>query len=390
MPAHDDDQTTAAMPQPPGPAIPLDLADPVDVLSWLPYGLGFRPEESVVLIAVHHDDDQIRLGLLARFDLRDLGLAEVRRNVEAHLCAERATQVLCVIVSEEPWEQTLALMRPAGRVLEWWLTRPWSDPCATWLMSRKAFRCLECARPGCCPEHGRAASALAHSATTASLVYQGRSYVEDRRDLTAQADLVADGRRAASAAAVRHWRRREQTRDREGLQAWRTGCLERWTVLVQRAASGSAAEPPPEPALLGEVLAGLSDTWVRDGVMLAAAAGRVLDPGERDGVLAELFVGDVQPVEEHQRPARQALMCLASHATRRWRVAPLATASWLAWWSGDGASAGQLLDRACALDADYSLAHLLRTILAAGVAPGWVRAAAPPQHPYGRDQELLD
>jgi len=47
----------------------------------------------------------------------------------------------------------------------------------------------------------------------------------------------------------------------------------------------------------------------------------------------------------------------------------------LAWWRGDGARAGLLLDGALDADADYQLAGLLDGTLAAAIPPGWVRHA---------------
>ncbi|WP_159620764.1 DUF4192 domain-containing protein [Ruania rhizosphaerae] len=351
--------------------INIDVHDPVDVLSWVPYLLGFRPMESIVLIGVHTGSAGSGTGLVARFDLADLDDLRVRAEVMHHLARDGADEVLCVIVTEEPWDETLRLGGRSGQALNWWLQSPVADARSTWVLSSRAFRCVECGRPPCCPVDGRPASVLDHSAVTAAFVFQGRSYVSRREDLAAHADVVAPGRSVASAAAARHARRRER-----GGQRWRAQSSERWLDLVDElidpVAGGTQQRGHvPAPALVGKILAGLTDPWVRDGVLLWVVTGRMLEDEERPGALADVFSGRLGPSASRIDVALQAMTLLASHATRRWRVTPLATASWIAWWSGDGAQAGVLLERARALDPDHSLGDLMAAVLAAGIPPGW-------------------
>jgi hypothetical protein len=66
---------------------------------------------------------------------------------------------------------------------------------------------------------------------------------------------------------------------------------------------------------------------------------------------------------------------LVAHQPAGERAPALTLLALLAWWGGDGARAGVLLDRALRCDASYRLALLLAEALAAGLAPGWVHSS---------------
>ena len=74
-------------------------------------------------------------------------------------------------------------------------------------------------------------------------------------------------------------------------------------------------------------------------------------------------------VPEH----RQAHLALWADIVRRadgpWLPAPASLLAFTAWQAGDGTLANIALDRALAADPGYSMALLLRDILAAGVPP---------------------
>ncbi|UFU04818.1 DUF4192 domain-containing protein [Ruania halotolerans] len=353
------------------PPLRIALDDPVDVLSWLPFQLGFQPHESAVMVALRRSADSMSIGVVARFDLADLAREpRLQAEAERHLARESAVGALFVLVSNEPWLRISHRKGDAGEVLRWWLQTPWADPATTWLLSDEAFRCVECSDPPCCPAAGRPAAILEESEVTATMVFRGHSYASTRRELVADMERSAPGRRAASAAATRY----EGRRDRIDPMRWRRLALRRWVELIDRIGQpGQELAAPIEPALVGAVLAGLADDWVRDGVLLWAATGRALSDRERGAVLEALFTGSVNPHEGRLHAANAALGLLGAHASRRWRVPVLSTAAWLAWWGGDGARAALLLERVAQIDSSYPLARLLSAVVAGGVAPGWVR-----------------
>ncbi|SEE02987.1 DUF4192 domain-containing protein [Ruania alba] len=349
--------------------VQINPEDPVDVLSWLPYQLGFWPQESVVVIALRQETAGVSIGLVARFDVADLDAAEVRDEVERQLALENAVGALCVIVSDQPWLRIMHGRDGAGSVLRWWLSTRWGSRERTWLLSPHAFRCVRCADAPCCPAVGRSTTVLEHSEVSAAMVFRGRSYAASREAVVADVDRAADRRRAASAAATRHASRRQ----RIDPVRWRQLALRRWVELTDRVAPDGLDRVTIEPTLLGAVLAGMQDEWVRDGVLLWAATGRAVTDRERGRVLEAVFSGRIGPREDRLATGSAALTVLATHASKRWRVPVLATATWLAWWGGDGVRASLLLERTIALDADYPLARLLAAAVTAGVPPGWAR-----------------
>ena len=84
-------------------------------------------------------------------------------------------------------------------------------------------------------------------------------------------------------------------------------------------------------------------------------------------------------VPEH----RQAHLSLWADIVRRtdglWLPAPASLLAFTAWQSGDGTLANIALDRALGADPDYSMARLLRDILAAGVPPSQARLPMTPE-----------
>ena len=85
-----------------------------------------------------------------------------------------------------------------------------------------------------------------------------------------------------------------------------------------------------------------------------------MDPGHRDAHL-RLWTDVV-------RRARPAYL-----------AAPASLLAFTAWQSGEGALANIAIDRALAADPGYSLAHLLRDILDAGVPPSEARLPMTPE-----------
>jgi len=129
---------------------------------------------------------------------------------------------------------------------------------------------------------------------------------------------------------------------------------------------------------------------VRDAVLLTLVAGtgdlaeRSLQPSAAaPGALAGETAAALGAILSTQRgvpPDWQAhdgpfdvLQRLVAHAPGPDRAPALTLLGLLAWWQGDGARAGVLLERAVDADPRYRLAHLLIDALSAGVAPGWVR-----------------
>ncbi|MBO9569182.1 MAG: DUF4192 family protein, partial [Cellulomonas iranensis] len=90
-----------------------------------------------------------------------------------------------------------------------------------------------------------------------------------------------------------------------------------------------------------------------------AAVGRLVDPATG------------RAPDDAVRAAERALEGVVAHGRRRAQAPATTLLALLAWWRGDGARAGVLVERAVTDDPGYRLAHLLRGALDAGLAPGW-------------------
>jgi hypothetical protein len=96
-------------------------------------------------------------------------------------------------------------------------------------------------------------------------------------------------------------------------------------------------------------------------------------------------------VPEHGEAHLKLWADIVRRASGTWLPAPASLLAFTAWQSGDGTLANVALDRALAIDPDYSMARLLRDILAAGVPPAQARLPMTPEEveeSYERSESL--
>jgi hypothetical protein len=84
-------------------------------------------------------------------------------------------------------------------------------------------------------------------------------------------------------------------------------------------------------------------------------------------------------VPEHRRAHLLLWADIVRRSDGPWLPAPASLLAFTAWQSGDGTLANIALDRALAADPGYSMALLLRDILAAGVPPSLARLPMTPE-----------
>lgn len=376
------------------------LADPAQMVAWIPYQLGFWPHESVVIVALHDEPDHSRqVGLVARMDLSVLGSAEAgaaaRQEMSTHLRREAASAALLMVYRHGCAPGALTQDRLVAPVLQWWEQTPWSRREATFLITDDHFRCLECGVEPCCPREGRPLAVLDSTAVSAQQVYSGHSYAPSREALVPEQSAGRQRCSQARAAAARQWDRRPGHGDPH-LLGWQSAMISRWEESMARGAprnpsEGQNLEGPQRGSNegsatdMGTLLAGLWDPWVRDAILIASA-GAVADPaqtarrvltGDQEDALAVFFTGTEPPDSARVLAADRLLARLAAHATGSWGAPVCAMRAWLAWWRADGARANILVDRALQIDPEHHLAQLLSVALTHGIPPQWVRAARP-------------
>lgn len=389
------------------PTTPVTIrtSDPRELLSLVPYQLGFRPADSVVLMGT--SGERARVGLTARVDVADLadpdGGATLAADLVAHLRDDGCDAVLLVVYHDEDVR-----------------TAPRTSP------GRVALRRLEAACRGrlavqgrlgvtgtgwydvhcpvtCCPPGGRPLDDLVGTEIGATMVLQGGSYVGSREELGQIPRADADARRAARKAAGRWAARGAAATTSDALLRWRAQGLGLWRSEHRRALDEVMGDPldqrgpaglggsdvtRPSPVVLGRLQAALDDVLVRDAVVLDLVPGSdhvsdLLLAGERGpavhralGAITDPEVA-VPPDAEWTGAARRVLEAVVAHSPRSRGHAPALTLlGMVAWWHGEGARATVHLEEALASDPDHRMARLVADAVGRGLPPGWVRRAS--------------
>lgn len=377
---------------------------PRELLAYIPFRLGYRPQDSGVLVSLR--TSRGRVGLVARVDLDDLADLEhgpqVARTLVSHLSSDGAARAVLVLYADVDLRAGGASAARERAAVEHWTeaAEGYLGEPEVWVVSATGYHGADCQDETCCPPGGRPLADLESTEVGAHMVLAGATVAPSRAQATSIPVLDAVLRRKASRAANR-WRARRDaalaTHDHEGLTAWRQEGLAAW-----RAATGvveQAHRSPEEGAraplaaavpatVLGRLEVALESVPVRDAVLLSFVAGNdelatltataVADEQVGTGTAAALAAvvdpdSGLPPDPLRARCAREVLEAVAGAGRRGAQAPALTLLALLAWWDGDGVLATDRL--AAALDADpaYRLALLLERALDAGLAPGWAR-----------------
>lgn len=387
----------------------IRTAEPRELLALIPFQLGFQPEESAVVISLR--GPRARVGLIARVDLADLANPDhgpqIARSLVSHLVADGARRTVLVLYTatrsgpQEPAGPCGAAREHLAEAAEHFLGDPDS-----WVVTPTGWFNLDCEDLTCCPERGRPLTDLQGTEVGAQMVLSGASVVGSRGQLGRIAPAPPAARRSARRAAAR-WADRGRAATGAPQHRWRRDGLMLWRSEHGRAAveldlpdaePGAPVPPrspvpgwtPPGSAVLGRLQAALADVLVRDAVMLSFVAGTdkvgedVVAGEDGPGVGRALRaiidpVDGVAPEAARVAGARAVLEQVVAHSARHVQAPALTLLAVLAWWEGDGARAGILVERALAAEPGYRLADLVDQTLAAGMPPGWLRATASEQ-----------
>lgn len=368
----------------------LRVSEPREILSLIPYQLGFHPTESVVAVGLR--PPRGRVGLVVRVDLTDLAHPvhgpQLARGVVAHLDNDGAERALLVVYTRaDPRPGPDLVVAAAVRNFREAAEAPFGDV-AAWAVTTTGYLSLDCDGP-CCPPGGRPLADLASTQVSAQMVLAGSCVAECRDDVGRIRPAGGEARRAVARVRRRWAARGLLARDegRAAAQSWRVGSVAAWRRAVAEQLDRPAG---PTAAALGRLEAGLTDARVRDAVLVALVPGQGDLPercvrGERpsredDAGLGRALALVVDPLSGVAAPPaatrvhEAVLEAVVAHGERGRQAAALTLLGLLAWWRGDGARAQILLERAIGDDDGYRLALLLADALAQGVPPGWVRA----------------
>jgi hypothetical protein len=353
----------------------VTLRTPEELADALPYLLGYRPEDSIILVALHDEGGRGRFGGRARLGIppnpddwpavadqlaRGLVTGGERRGARpaqmvAYLCQEPT--------NGETGRRTMERLQPLAHQLRVACGRLDVPVIEALCIADGRFWSYCCAGQGCCPAEGVPMGLPGTSVLAAAATYAGIQVRGTLRELRARLQPLE------TAAALEQ----EVALDTVGLalvprilaEASRPSVAEETLAVAQHVIRRLTAAPVvPDSAA--------SDR--RDDELLAPDEAAVLILGLQDRVTrdraAEWMEGDeAAPALRLWRAlARRCVGPYGEHA-----AAPLTLAGWVAWSSGDELEAREALAMALGADPGYLFARLLHQACNEGLDPESVR-----------------
>ena len=353
----------------------VTLRTPAELADALPYLLGYRPEDSIVLVALHDRGGRGRFGGRARLGI-PAGAddwASVARQLAHGLVTgserrgTRPEQMIAYVCQEpapgESGRQVMERLRPLVQKLRTECGRLDVTVIEALCISDGRFWSYCCPIEGCCPVDGSPMGLPGTSVLAAAATYAGLQVRGTLRELRSRLQPWE------TAAALEQ----EAALDAAGSalvprildDAYRADVAHETLDLAQLIISRFAAAPPVSGALQSDL---------RDDELLAhdEAATLILglqDRSTRDRA-AEWMEGDeAAPALRLWRAlARRCVGPYGEHA-----AAPLTLAGWVAWSTGDDLEAREALAMALGADSDYLFARLLHQACNEGLDPESIR-----------------
>ncbi len=411
----------------------IRLRGPADIITVLPYHLGYRPADSLVLVLL----DGPRIGMVARIDLPppEVDPALLVAELLPHVLRERPDRV--VLVGFETRADHAEVCSRAMRVA---LLEVGLVAVERLLVRGGRWWCLDC-DGGCCPPDGDVLPCDDEVPAVSDYVVLGRYPAASRERLADRLVYTEDPVQDARCAAIIH-ELEAARRSARTLHRRRRRVLEAWGRILgpgqQSAAVGSAPRSSPGPASRGSgvseedwawAVVGLLDIAVRDLVItwlcpgtlqldvfplalrrLAAAhlpprdhlptrgsddrprslveasdGARVPDvsgvskavlvagpPDGLDGLDGRDGLDGLDGLDDAGNADGELVERLAQACRRsppELSPGPLTVLGHVAWWLGDGALARTAVERALDVDPDYRLAALLERMVDAAARP---------------------
>jgi hypothetical protein len=383
----------------------IRLRGPADIITVLPYHLGYRPADSLVVVCLRRN----RIGVVGRIDLPPDDVDPDLVAVELLPVVRRERPDAVVIVGfeteEGQAEPASSAMRDAVesagiRVLDRLLVRDgrwWSLDCDG----------------GCCPTEGEPLQTDDQVPAVADYVLRGRRPAGSRADLADRLQSRPDPEQDTRCAAFIHALRTAQ-RSRTSLARRRRLTFRQWSRILDPTPGGPdavAGPPPADDEAWAWAVVSLLDVPTRDlliawmcpgtldldvfpaalrrvaeaelparGALVAWAgadveAGSVAEQGQEEAERSDGVVQGVESADGSDEFAagdglveRLAMVCRA--APPELSPGPLTLLAHVVWWLGDGALARTALDRALEVDPDYRLATLLARMVDIAARPG--------------------
>ena len=386
----------------------IRLRGPADIITVLPYHLGYRPSDSLVVVCLRRH----RIGVVGRIDLPPDDIDPELVAVELLPVVRRERPDAVVIIGFESEE---GQAEPASSAM-----RDAIESAGIRVLDRLVVRAgrwwsLDC-DGGCCPAGGEPLQTDDEVPAVADYVLRGRRPAGSRADLADRLQPQPGPEQDTRCAAFIHALRTAQ-RSRTSLARRRQMTFRQWARILDPTPAGpdaGAGPPPPGDEAWAWAVVSLLDVPTRD-LLIAWMCPGTLD--------LDVFPAALRRVAEAELPARRALVGWGGIETESGRgegtvvagegdrgvepadgpdgadgadgadefaagdglverlamvcrasppelsPGPLTLLAHVVWWLGDGALARTALDRALEVDPDYRLATLLATMVDVAARP---------------------
>lgn len=353
----------------------VTLRTPAELADALPYLLGYRPEDSIVLVALHDGERRGRFGGRARLGIpvhaddwpsaaeqlaQGLVKGSERRGARpesmvAYLCQEPGTGEAGRDVTER--------LRPLAQLLRTACGRLDVPVVEALCISDGRFWSYCCPSPQCCSPEGEAMGLPGTSVLAAAATYAGLQVRGSLREFTARLTPWEGAAACEQEAALDTASMALVPRilDDESRAVVAEEALELARQLMKR-----LADAPP--------VSGVRPADLRDDGLLEHDEAATLILGLQDRTTrdraAEWMEGDeAAPALRLWRAlARRCVGPYGEHA-----AAPLTLVGWVAWSTGDELEAREALAMALGADSDYLFARLLHQACNEGLDPESIR-----------------
>jgi Domain of unknown function (DUF4192) len=330
------------------------VSSPGDILAVVPHLLGFHPARSLVVVGAGRPPQRVELAF--RYDLPDPPDTAAAAEIAGHAAAVLAQRRLDTVIGIGYGPG--ALVTPVADALAAAVHERGMRLHELMRVEQGRYWSYICTNPDCCPPEGVRFDVRA-SPAAAAMTVAGLVAYPDRAALAGTLAPVT----GAAARAMQKATTRARARAAKLVSLGARGGLDPATRLLAETGRRAvrdfiASYRAGRPITAADPVAWLSVTLAHLPVRDDAWAR--MDPGHRDAHLRMWT-----DVVRRARPAYLA--------------APASLLAFTAWQSGEGALANIALDRALAADPRYSLAHLLRDIMDAGVPPSEARLPMTPE-----------
>lgn len=348
----------------------VSLRGPAELADALPYLLGFHPDDSAVVVALHGErgrfGGRIRIGIPPEPEEWPSVAVQIASCLEGGSRSrgeqlEGALVFLCQAPAPgESGAEVNKRLRPLAQQLRIACGRRDMPVFEALCISGGRYFSYCCPDPRCCPPEGKPLAAPGTTALAAAAAYAGVQQPGTLKEMEARfaavdSSAVPAQERALDAAGAALVPRMLSD---DGISRVRAETL----ALAGRLLDRFRGSPPRTSAW--SVADAEDDTLVEDSEAASAILG-LQDRRTRDQAAEWMEGADVDPALRLWRAlARRCVGPYAVHA-----AAPLTLAGWVAWSGGDGPAARVALGRALRTDPRYVFAQLLHHACNEGMDP---------------------